>query len=48
MVSDPPSDAVRRATALRNELLEHNERYYVDDAPIISDADYDALVRRAP
>ncbi len=36
---------VHRVAALRNELLEHNERYYVDDAPIIADADYDALVR---
>ena len=35
---------MRRATALRNEILEHNERYYVSDNPIISDADYDALV----
>ena len=29
---------------MRNELLEHNERYYVSDDPIIADADYDALV----
>jgi DNA ligase (NAD+) len=41
----PPDDVRRRVTALRNELLEHDERYYVDDAPIISDADYDDLVR---
>jgi DNA ligase (NAD+) len=41
---DLPDDAVRRATALRNEILEHNERYYVQDAPLISDADYDSLV----
>ncbi|MGK2927953.1 MAG: NAD-dependent DNA ligase LigA [Acidimicrobiales bacterium] len=39
-----PQEAVRRATALRNEILEHNERYYVSDDPIIGDADYDALV----
>ncbi len=45
MSDAPPADAVHRVTALRNELLEHNERYYVDDAPIIADADYDALVR---
>jgi DNA ligase (NAD+) len=46
-VSAPPDDEVlRRATALRNEILEHNERYYVSDAPIISDADYDDLVRQ--
>ncbi len=45
MVSDVPDEAQRRATALRNEILEHDERYYVDDAPLISDADYDDLVR---
>lgn len=43
-VSEAPPDVVHRVEQLRNELLEHNERYYVDDAPIISDADYDALV----
>ena len=45
MTDAPPEDAQRRATALRNEILEHNERYFVSDAPIISDADYDDLVR---
>lgn len=39
-----PDDVLRRVESLRNELLEHNERYYIDDAPVISDADYDALV----
>ena len=29
--------------ALRTELLEHNRYYYVLDAPIIADAEYDAL-----
>ncbi len=43
-MSNPPEETVHRVEALRNELLEHNERYYVDDAPLISDADYDALV----
>src|SRR4051794_35087509 len=33
-----------RAAALRDEINEHNRRYHVDDAPTISDADYDALV----
>ncbi len=32
--------------SLRAELEEHNRRYYVDDAPTISDYEYDALMRR--
>ncbi len=32
--------------ALRAELLEHNRRYYVEDAPSISDYEYDMLMRR--
>lgn len=35
----------RRAEALREELRRHEYRYYVLDAPTISDADYDALLR---
>jgi DNA ligase (NAD+) len=35
-----------RAEALRTEIREHNRRYHELDAPIISDADYDELVRR--
>jgi DNA ligase (NAD+) len=31
---------------LRRELDEHNRRYHVDDAPSVSDAEYDALFRR--
>ncbi len=45
MSDAPPDDVVRRVSALRAELAEHNERYYIEDAPTISDADYDALVR---
>ena len=45
-VSDQPDqETVRRVEQLRAEILEHNERYYVDDAPIVSDADYDDLVK---
>ncbi|MDZ7675146.1 MAG: NAD-dependent DNA ligase LigA [Acidimicrobiales bacterium] len=44
-MSQPSEETARQVEQLRNELLEHNERYYVDEAPIISDADYDALVR---
>ena len=34
-----------RAAALRAELEHHNRRYYVEDAPEISDAEYDRLFR---
>jgi DNA ligase (NAD+) len=39
-VSDPST----RAKALREELAEHNRRYYVLDDPIIDDDAYDALL----
>jgi DNA ligase (NAD+) len=35
----------RRIARLRDEIHYHNYRYYVLDAPVISDAAYDALVR---
>jgi DNA ligase (NAD+) len=34
-----------RARALRVEIEKHNHRYYVLDAPLISDAEYDTLFR---
>lgn len=40
-----PSEARRRAEKLREEIAEHNYRYHVLDAPTISDAVYDRLVR---
>ena len=40
-----PEAARRRADRLRRELEEHNHRYYVLDDPVISDADYDLLLR---
>ncbi len=44
----PPDDlavAEARVEALRDEITRHDHRYYVLDAPEISDAAYDALVR---
>jgi DNA ligase (NAD+) len=35
-----------RAEALRTEIREHNRRYHVLDDPIVSDAEFDELVRR--
>lgn len=40
-----PFDAEERARELRALLEYHNERYYVLDAPEISDAEFDALMR---
>ncbi|MEO8847073.1 MAG: NAD-dependent DNA ligase LigA [Casimicrobiaceae bacterium] len=40
-----PSAARLRAKTLRNELHAHDHRYYVQDAPTASDAEYDALMR---
>lgn len=37
--------AVERIAQLRASIEEHNHRYYVLDAPLISDAEYDRLLR---
>ena len=37
------AEEIRRLT---EELREHNRRYYVEDAPTISDFEYDAMLRR--
>ena len=34
-----------KITALRNELHEHNRRYYIEDAHIISDYEFDQKLR---
>ncbi len=41
-MSDTP---IQRAEALREQLRMHNYRYHVLDDPIVSDAEYDALMR---
>jgi DNA ligase (NAD+) len=41
----PPATAVARAAALRSEIETHNYRYYVLDAPTVSDAEFDGLFR---
>ncbi len=40
-----PQDVVRRVERLRRELLEHDYRYYVLAQPVISDLQYDRLMR---
>jgi DNA ligase (NAD+) len=38
-------DVAARVAFLREEILRHNERYYLQDDPEVSDAEYDGLVR---
>ncbi len=40
-----PEDIRQRVERLRKELHYHNYRYYVLDAPVISDAEYDRMLR---
>ena len=40
-----PADARRRAARLRKEIRRHDQLYYVEARPQVSDAEYDALVR---
>lgn len=39
------NQAVKKIESLRAQINEHNYHYYIEDAPIISDAEYDRLLR---
>ena len=39
------AESAERARFLRDEIARHNIAYYVHDAPTVSDAEYDALMR---
>lgn len=45
MPAPVPSDVEQRAAKLREQIDEHNYRYYVLDAPTVTDAEYDRLFR---
>src|SRR3954471_24153584 len=43
MSADARSNPAKRAEQLRREIARHNRLYYNEDAPQVSDSDYDAL-----
>ncbi|WP_225846407.1 NAD-dependent DNA ligase LigA [Streptomyces sp. HPF1205] len=43
---DIPAEAREQHARLAEQIEEHRFRYYVNDAPVISDADFDRLLRR--
>ncbi|WBB82039.1 NAD-dependent DNA ligase LigA [Micromonospora sp. WMMD882] len=42
---EPPADVSQRHATLAQELTDHQYRYYVLDAPTVSDAEFDKLLR---
>ena len=44
--SGPEADLREEWTALAEEIREHQFRYYVKDAPVITDGEFDLLLRR--
>ncbi|MFJ2187362.1 NAD-dependent DNA ligase LigA [Kitasatospora sp. NPDC087861] len=42
---DVPAEVRRRHAELAVEITEHRARYYEQDAPVVSDAEFDALMR---
>ncbi len=44
-MAKPSPAQVERAAELREQIHHHNHQYYVLDAPIVADAEYDALAR---
>ena len=40
-----PAKIRRRVESLREQIRAHDRRYYEEDAPVVSDAEYDALLR---
>jgi DNA ligase (NAD+) len=44
--AEPPAEARERHAQLATEIDEHQYRYHVLDAPVVSDAEYDALMRQ--
>ena len=45
LVDGVPAEARERAVELAKQIDEHQYRYYVLDAPVVSDTEYDALLR---
>lgn len=46
LFADPQEQALAEAAALRQEIRQHEHLYYVLDAPVITDAEYDQLLVR--